>query len=84
MYQKGHHPFIPHLTHYLALEAVGRHPLLEWADYMRCDLSWFPTADAMFFIGRSPGVDIERKEARKHGMQIFYAVDDVPVIPQKE
>lgn len=84
LYMKGHYPLIPHLTHYVALEAAGRHPPLEWSDYMRSDLSWLSAAEAMFFIGHSVGADIEWKEATKLGMKIFYTFDDVPFIPITE
>lgn len=84
LYMNGHFPFIPHLTHYVALEAAGRHPALEWEDYMRGDLSWLLSADAMFFIGHSRGADIEWREATKRGLKIFYSFDEIPFIPLSE
>ena len=78
LFMKGHFPFVPHLSHYIAKAAEGRHPPLTWDDYMARDLAWLTSADALFFIGHSPGADIELKEAKKEGLKVFYNFDEVP------
>lgn len=84
LYRKGHFPLIPHLTYYVAMEAAGRHIAIKWEDYMRGDLSWIRSAEAMFFIGHSRGADIELSEATKRGLKIFYSFDEIPFIPFSE
>ena len=84
LYLRGHFPFIPHLTHYVDLEAKSRGTPVTWNEYMATDLAWLRFADAMFFIGRSKGADIEHTEALRMGIPIFYDIDKVPCIPFKE
>ena len=76
VYEKGHFPLVPHLTHYI--DMVDNE--LEWEDYMRCDLAWLSVADAMLFMGHSPGADCELSEAKRLGLKIFYNINEVPVL----
>lgn len=80
LYKKGHCPFIPHLTHYLDLEATKRGTPVLWSEYMTTDLAWLHAADAVFFIGRSRGADMEYTEAIRHHIKIYYDIATVPVV----
>lgn len=80
LFLKGHFPFVPHLTHYIAKAAEGRHPPLTWDDYMARDLAWLKEADALFLIAHSPGADLELEEAKRMGLRIFYNFDKVPLV----
>lgn len=79
LYEKGHYPYIPHLTHYLDIQSRKTRPRpLTWLDYMSNDMAWLQIADAMFFIGRSRGADIEYNIARDIGIKIYTNISDVP------
>ena len=73
LYKKGHHPFTPHLSHFVDICTET----LKWEDYMQCDIAWLSVADAMLFMGHSPGADLELIEAKRLGLKIFYNVDEV-------
>lgn len=83
LYKKGHNPFVPHLTHYIDLAQLSEEKL-EWEDYMRTDIAWLKSADALFFIGHSRGADIELEVAKKQGLKIFYSLDEVPFILKRD
>jgi hypothetical protein len=75
--RRGHSPFVPHLTHFLALRAKGRGYVPTWKDYMLSDLNWLRDADALFLIGHSRGADIELAEARFYCLDIFTSLNEV-------
>jgi hypothetical protein len=77
LYEKGHFPLIPHLSHYVDTYKLTSFRL-TWNDYMRCDLSWLSVADAMFFMGHSTGADVELEAGKEAGLKIFYYLEDVP------
>ena len=78
--RRGHSPFVPHLTHYLALRAKGRDYEPTWEDYMRSDLNWLQDADALFLINHSRGADIELAEAKINCLEIFTSMRSVPIV----
>src|SRR6266571_6294579 len=80
LYQKGHYPYVPHLTHYVDLRAQESGIHLEWEDYISWDLPWLEGCDALFYIGGSKGADLELDVARKLGKTIFTSIEDVPVV----
>lgn len=84
LYLRGHYPLIPHLSHFIDLEAKSRGTPLGWSEYMSTDIAWLRFADAMFFIGPSPGANVEYKEAKKHDMKIYYDIAKVPFIPYED
>lgn len=83
LFKKGHFPFIPHLTHYVEIRGkeCGNVPTL--AEYMMCDLAWLGVADALYFIGRSRGADIELEAAYEDGLDIYYTLSEVPDVSVK-
>lgn len=77
LFKKGHYPFIPHLTHYVEMRGKERNNEPSWIEYMMRDLAWLGVSDALYFIGRSRGADIELEAAYKNGLDIYYAPKDV-------
>jgi hypothetical protein len=78
LFHKGHFPFIPHLTHYVEIRGNERNNAPSWTEYMMRDLAWLHVADALYFIGRSRGADIELEAAYEDGLDIYYALSEVP------
>ena len=76
--QKGHVPFIPHLTHYVDLRAKEIKIEIGWNDYMKWDDAWLEQCDALLYLSSSKGADIERKRAESLGKIIFISLHDVP------
>ena len=78
LFNRGHFPYVPHLTHYIDLRANAIGHQLTWEDYMKWDTPWLKACDALFYLSSSRGVDIELQVAKELGKQIFYSLDDVP------
>jgi len=68
-------PYIPHLTHYVWLHPDGD---FAWGTWLALDSEWLRLCDALFFIGSSPGADMELVEARRIGLDIYTDLNDVP------
>ncbi len=67
----GHHPFIPHLTHFWHL--VSPKPYEEW---LAIDLVWLNKCDCLIRLpGESNGADKEVAEARRLGMPVYEGVE---------
>ena len=47
---------------------------------MRCDIAWLSVADAMLFMGHSPGADYELSEAKRLGLKIYYSLDKIETV----
>lgn len=75
MIRKGWVPFIPHLSHYIWLHPDGDFAYKIWTNL---DLEWLKVCDAFYYIGSSPGVDVELKIAEEMGIPIYYKCVDVP------
>ncbi len=84
VFRKGHFPYIPHLTHYVDLRAKQTGINLHWADYIRWDLPWLDLCDALLYLGKSKGADLELKRARKLGKRIFFALSEIPEVSRKK
>ena len=78
--QRGHYPFIPHLTHYVDERTIEIGTVLTWEDYIRWDLEWLKMCEAFLYMGNSPGANIELKAAQEQGLPIYYTVDDIPPV----
>lgn len=75
--QKGHIPFIPHLTHYFDMRAVEQGVSFDWDWYMDYDNVWLHDCDALFCLSISKGVDIELSVARDMNIPIYYSLDEI-------
>jgi hypothetical protein len=76
--QKGHEPFVPHLTHYLDERAQAAGVMLPAEFWYRYDFQWMPLCDALYFIGPSKGASKERRIMEELGRPIYLALDEVP------
>jgi hypothetical protein len=81
LYQKGHQPFVPHLTHYIDKRAQELGLNIPREDYVqRWDSPWLAVCDAVLYLGESPGAREELQMAQRLGKLVFYgSPDDVPV-----
>ncbi|MDD5351629.1 MAG: DUF4406 domain-containing protein [Candidatus Omnitrophica bacterium] len=77
IFLKGHFPYIPHLTHFVDLQAKKTKINIGWKDYMSWHDVWLTTCDAFLYLGSSKGADRELKKAKKLGKKIFYSLDEI-------
>jgi len=73
--EKGHIPFIPHLTHFIHLEMERPLPASYFYKY---DLTWLQYCDALLYLGNSKGADRELRLAKKKGLKVFHSVSQIP------
>ena len=73
--EKGHIPFIPHLTHYIHLETKNPLPRKFYYDY---DQVWLKCCDGLLYLASSKGSDRELQLAKKLGLRIFRSVEEIP------
>lgn len=91
--EKGHHPYIPHLTHYVCI-----HYACKWEGsdrrWVALDEPWVEKCDAIYIMPSSytvvngangaeikwlsKGAQFEYEKARKIGKKIFWNVRDIP------
>jgi hypothetical protein len=83
VFEKGHYPYIPHLTHYVDLRARRIGAKLSWEDYIKWDTPWLKTCDALLYLGKSKGADLELELARKLKKQIFFSLSEIPVVTHR-
>ena len=73
LYQLGHDPFIPHLTHFWHLLCPG-----PWAKWMHIDSVWLKQCEALYRLpGESIGADMEIAEALRMGIPVHYNIDEL-------
>ena len=75
--QKGHLPYIPHLTHWVDKRAQELGINFTWEDYMNYDDKWLQLCDAILYLGSSTGADIELQRAKDLGLKIYYNIKDI-------
>lgn len=73
--KKGHVPLVPHLSVYASYRDKVSY---EW--WMEYCFEWLGQCEALFYIGPSKGADIELARAKELGLQVFYSLDEVPVV----
>ena len=65
---RGHAPYVPHLSHYLHL-----YQLRPYEDWMDLDFAWLAKCDCLLRIpGESPGADREVEFAKDHDIPVFH------------
>ncbi len=76
---KGHIPYIPHLSHFIHLYGKKE---LPYEYYTKTDISWLEKCDAILFydhkIGKSKGADKELAFAIDTGKMIFFSINEIP------
>lgn len=80
IFEKGHFPYIPHLTHFVDKRAIEKGIKLKWEDYISWDMVWAESCDALLYLGSSKGADLERNAAERQGKRIFYSLEEIPYI----
>lgn len=78
--QKGHYVLIPHLSHYVDMRAQGLSVDIPWQTWMEQDLRLLKGCDSLFFIGPSPGANIEKETALDWGLEVYCSLDEVPEV----
>lgn len=78
VFRKGHFPYIPHLTHYVDLRATENRTTLTWSDYISWDTPWLDLCDAILYLGKSRGADLELARAKKLKKRLFFSISEVP------
>jgi len=79
--EKGHYPYLPHLTHFVHLETPEKAPPLSQDFWYKFDLEWLKCCDAIFMMPgweTSKGARLEHEAAKKLGLKIYYSIDEVP------
>lgn len=77
LFFKGHYPYIPHLTHFIDLYAIKKSIKMKWDDYIHWDLPWLEFCDAILYLGKSNGADLELERAKKLGKKVFYLIEEI-------
>ncbi len=80
---KGHFPYIPHLSHFIHLYS---NLSLTYDYYIKADAEWLRCCDAIFYysrglehkIGESKGADNELKMAIDSGKTVFFSANEIP------
>jgi len=78
IFLKGHFPYVPHLTDLVDARARETGKELTWHDFICWDMPWLRICDALLYLGKSKGSDLEVDEAQRLGKKIFYSINDIP------
>ena len=84
LFQKGHFPYIPHLTHWVDKRAKETEIAMEYEDYMKWHRPWLEACDAFLYLDSSKGADLELQMAKDLNKLIFYSVDEIPLAKNNE
>ena len=84
IFNKGHFPYVPHLTDLVDKRAKELGKELSWGDFMAWDAPWLRVCDALLFVGESRGANMELEEAKQLGKTIFYSSSEVPRLERPE
>jgi len=79
LFQKGHSPYIPHLTHWVDKRTKDTGVNLDWEDYIQWHKPWLNACDGFLYINSSKGADLELQMAKGLGKMIFYSIDEISV-----
>ena len=75
--EKGHDPFVPHLTHYIHTHYSCKRDYGDW--WYRHDNTFLEHwAEGLFYICSSKGADLELRLAKELNLKIFYSLEEVP------
>jgi hypothetical protein len=84
IFRKGHFPYIPHLTHFIDLQAKRTGVKLSWSDYITWDMPWLEVCDALLYLGKSKGADLELAKARELKKTLFFSITEVPRVRRRK
>lgn len=72
----GYAPFNPAANDFAVFMASGVPPSYE--DFMETDAAWLKSSDAVLRIpGESAGAEREIRQAKRHGIPVFYSLSDL-------
>ena len=80
IFQKGHHPYVPHLTQLVDQRARETNNPMSWEEFMRWDAPWLEASDALLYLAPSRGANIELEEATRMGKTIFRSLEEIPAV----
>jgi len=85
LYEKGHSPYVPHLTHLIDERAKELAVVITREDYVRrWDKPWLEVCDALLLLADSPGAREELDTAQNLGKEIFIGgADIVPAVSSR-
>ena len=80
--EKGHMVFCPHLSYYIHIHpsCTEEVELGYWYAYDNTILRMW--AEALYYMGPSPGAELELELAERLGLRIYKNMDDVPHISE--
>ena len=76
--ERGHLPFIPHLTHYFAEWAQAQGVAIPYETYLHWDAAFLEQCEALLYLGRSPGADRELEAAVRLRKPIYSRLSGPP------
>src|SRR5688572_13024698 len=65
--RQGHHPFIPHLSHFFDAWAQSHGVTIPYETYLSWDAAFLEVCDGLVWLGSSPGADRELELAVRLG-----------------
>ena len=74
----GHYAIVPHLSHYLNLQAQKMGIEINYDVWIKHGLEQLAICDVMLVISESPGVKREIEFAKKWYIPILYDIEDIP------
>ena len=83
IFNRGHFPYVPHLTDLIDKRAKEIGEEMSWSDFMAWDAPWLKVCDALLFLAESKGANLELEEAKRLGKTIFYSSEEVPVLERR-
>jgi len=77
VWEKGHYPYIPHLTHFVKARPECK---LRWKDFIEWNRPWIDCCDALLYLRKSRGADMEKEYAQSKGKMILKSLREIPTI----
>jgi len=77
LFQKGHFPYIPHLTHFVDKRTKETKIIFKWEDYMKWHKPWLEACDGFLYLSSSKGADLELQTAKDLKKLIFYSIEEI-------
>ena len=80
LYDKGWHPYIPHLTalQHRIIQRIQPGYIPPYERWMEFDKVILDRCEAMYFIDPSPGANEELRFAKSRRIPVYYCMEEVP------
>ena len=76
--ERGHFPFIPHLSHLFDQWAQTRGLTIPYETYLQWDAAFLERCEGLLYLSSSPGADRELEYAVSLGKPIFSRLSGLP------